>query len=182
LQPHPSPEETGARFLEADNKKPRDVRGFLDFAAGFYLARPEPGPVGVNVDPLGDALGESVLPDGFIGVGETDELLFIEPGALPTVPLVVPGADVVPVPLIAAPPLVAAPAPAPPVPCAKASVLDSANAPANPIVVSFMVVSFGCGSKSTGGNHLCSDHFSLTNAAWKHPDTVMMERITISPA
>ena len=33
-------------------KSPAKMRGFL-----FYLLRPEPGPVGVNVDPLGEALG-----------------------------------------------------------------------------------------------------------------------------
>jgi hypothetical protein len=29
---------------------------------------PEPGPVGVKVDPLGEPLGASVFPDGFVAV------------------------------------------------------------------------------------------------------------------
>jgi hypothetical protein len=35
------------------------MRGFL-----FYLLRPDPEPVGVSVEPLGEALGPRVFPDG----------------------------------------------------------------------------------------------------------------------
>jgi len=36
------------------------------FSLTPYLLRPEPGPVGVNVDPLGEGLAPTVLPDGFL--------------------------------------------------------------------------------------------------------------------
>src|ERR1700709_1955989 len=73
-------------------KKPRVMRGF---SLVNYLARPEPGPVGVNVDPLGDALGASVLPEGFMELGAALGLV----GALPVVvPLV---GEVLVVPLMA---------------------------------------------------------------------------------
>ena len=45
-----------------------------------YLLRPEPGPVGVNVDPL----GWSVLPEGFTLELEPVVRPTVEPGALPT--------------------------------------------------------------------------------------------------
>lgn len=43
----------------------------LDRLKRLYLRSPEPGPVGVNVDPLGEALGARVFPEGFptLGVG-----------------------------------------------------------------------------------------------------------------
>jgi hypothetical protein len=44
-------------------KKPR-ICGAFFFNA--YLLRPEPGPVGANVDPLGEGLAPTVLPDGFL--------------------------------------------------------------------------------------------------------------------
>ena len=47
-------------------------RAFEDYIRDeFYLRSPEPGPVGVNVDPLGEALGARVFPEGFptLGVG-----------------------------------------------------------------------------------------------------------------
>jgi hypothetical protein len=90
-----------------------------------YLLRPEPGPVGVNVDPLGDALGASELPDGFL-------VLF---GA-------VFGAAVLPVVVVEGlvaglEPTVGAAV------CANANVLESANAAVSAMVVSLMAVPCG---------------------------------------
>jgi hypothetical protein len=104
------------------------------------LARPEPGPVGVKVEPLGEPLGESVLPEGF--------MVLLGPVAWPRVaePVVPPvglpltdGLAVVALP--AEPPPETPPAEPPPL-CAIAKVLVSASAPANAIVLSFMAVSF----------------------------------------
>jgi hypothetical protein len=102
-----------------------DFMGLSPPAAHF--ARPEPGPVGVNVDPLGEGLAPIVLPDGFM-------LLLVaaagEPAALPVVVPLVDG--------LAADPPLAEPLPL----CASAKLLDSANAHAKATVVIFMVVSF----------------------------------------
>jgi hypothetical protein len=49
-------------------KSPAPGRGFLFIACRPYRLRPEPGPVGVNVDPLGEPEGASVFPDGFVVV------------------------------------------------------------------------------------------------------------------
>jgi hypothetical protein len=95
--------------------------------------------VGVSVDPLGEALGPRVFPDGLW-------VLFGEATEAPAFPVVVP-LDVEPVAL----PVVAEPAEVPPAApldeappaCASAKVLENANAVANTIVVSFMVVSLG---------------------------------------
>jgi len=112
------------------------------------LLRPEPGPVGVSVDPLGEAPAPIVLPEGFM-------VLFgpvaVEPAApvpMPVVPVPVALPGLVPlmdepevVPLVAAPPE-AEPAPAePPLLCASANVLDSASAVASAIVETFMAAS-----------------------------------------
>jgi hypothetical protein len=115
-------------------KSPAFSRDFF-----FYLLRPEPEPVGVIVDPLGEALGPRVFPDGLW-------VLFGEVTEAPAFPVVVPF-DVEPVALpVAAEPAEVPPAApldeAPPA-CASAKVLESANAAANAIVVSFMVVSLG---------------------------------------
>jgi hypothetical protein len=96
---------------------------------------PEPGPVGVNVEPLGEAFGPSVLPEGLA-------VLF---GALmappaPELPVVVPFVEE-PVVVPLAPPAVELPPAEPPL-CASAKVLESAKAVASAIVVSFIVVSF----------------------------------------
>src|SRR6202166_1339506 len=102
-------------------KTPAKMRGFL-----FYLLRPEPGPVGVSVEPLGEALGPRVFPDGlWVLFGEvTDAPAFpvvlpfiVEPIALPL------AAD----PPAAEPPPAVPPAEAPPA-CASAKVLESAKA------------------------------------------------------
>jgi hypothetical protein len=111
----------------------------------IYLPTPEPGPVGANVDPLGEPLGASVLPDGFMVVlGPLIRPGVVDPVALPVVPPVVfPFMDEPVVVLLAAEPPVVEPPPAvPPLLCASANVLVSASAPANAIVVSLMVVSF----------------------------------------
>jgi len=107
-----------------------------------YLPTPEPGPVGVSVDPLGEGLGASVLPEGFEGLLlATGGIVPAEPVALP---VVVPAEEPV-----AAPPMDPAGggAPIPLVPlllvCASANVLERASAPAKAIVTSFMVI-FPC--------------------------------------
>jgi hypothetical protein len=108
----------------------------------IYRPAPEPGPVGANVDPLGEPLGASVLPDGFMVVfGPLIRPGVVDPVALPVVPPVVfPFMDE---PLLAAEPPVVEPPPAvPPLLCASANVLVSTSAPANAIVVILMVVSF----------------------------------------
>jgi hypothetical protein len=108
-----------------------------------YLLRPEPGPVGVSVDPLGEDPAPMVLPDGFRVVlepGAVERDMAPAPAALPVVVPVVDG-------LVTAPPLVAPPAaePAPvePTPlCASANEPDIARAVASAIVEIFMVGSF----------------------------------------
>jgi len=93
--------------------------------------------VGVSVDPLGDGLGPSELPDGFMVFGVlTEPVRLPTPAVLPVVPL---DGEAVVTPLPkAAPPLVEPPPVEPPV-CASANVPDSANAVAKAIVVNFMV-------------------------------------------
>ena len=96
--------------------------------------------MGVNVDPLGEALGPSVLPDGlWVLFGLTTGAVVVEPAVLP---VVVPLVDEP----VMAPPVVDPPAaelpPAEPL-CATAKPLESANAAVNAIVVSFIVVSLG---------------------------------------
>ena len=121
------------------------MRGFSSDTHATYLLRPEPGPVGVRVDPLGEALGARLFPDGFMLVLPFGEVGPVVEGDLVPIPTVPPA----PVPLIDEP--VAAlpaapevePAVEPPLLCAKASVLDSAKAPASAIVVNFMMFSFG---------------------------------------
>ena len=97
---------------------------------------PEPGPVGVNVEPLGEEFGPSVLPEGLaVLVG----LLTVPPA--PELPVVVPlMEEPVVVPLAAEPPAVELPPAEPPL-CASAKVLESAKAVASAIVDSFIVVS-----------------------------------------
>jgi hypothetical protein len=101
-----------------------------------YLLVPEPGPVGVNVEPLGEEFGPSVLPEGLaVLVG----LLTVPPA--PELPVVVPlMEEPVVVPLAAEPPAVELPPAEPPL-CASANVLERAKAVASAIVVSFIVVS-----------------------------------------
>src|SRR5260370_11300656 len=57
----------------------------------FYFRMPEPGPVGVNVDPLGEALGPRELPDGLaVLLGLVAGPVVVE---LPALPVVVPFMD-----------------------------------------------------------------------------------------
>jgi hypothetical protein len=108
----------------------------------------------VSVDPLGEELGPTVLPDGFMLVLEP----FAEPAVLPVelpLPLMVLPLDpVVPPPTL--PPLIPAappadppaePPPAPPPACAFAKVLESTKAEARAIVLSFMLISPGLRSR-----------------------------------
>jgi hypothetical protein len=111
------------------------------FRVRFYLLMPEPGPVGVNVEPLGEAFGPSVLPEGLAVL-----LGLVTAPPAPELPVVVPFVDEpVVVPLAAEPPAVELPPAEPPEEpplCASAKVLESAKAVASAIVVSFIVVSF----------------------------------------
>jgi hypothetical protein len=112
------------------------LRGFF-----FYFVRPEPETEGVIVDPLGEALGPRLFPDGLWG-------LFGTVVEAPPVPVVVPFIDEPVVePLAAEPPAAELPPALPPAvappACASAMVLESASAVANAIVVNFMVVSLG---------------------------------------
>jgi hypothetical protein len=100
-------------------QKPRVARGSV-----FYLRSPEPGPVGVNVDPLGERLGMSVFPEAFLPL-----LGAVEPVVPVTLPVGFTDEPVV-APLV---PVVGTP-----VLCASANVLESAKVVASAIVVSFM--------------------------------------------
>jgi hypothetical protein len=91
------------------------------------------------VEPLGEALGPSVFPDGFIvlfGPPADAPLAFPMPVVPPLVPPLIDEPPVVP--LAAAPPAAEPPPAEPPLLCASANVLDSANAVAKAMVVSFM--------------------------------------------
>jgi hypothetical protein len=113
------------------------------------LERPEPGPVGVKVDPLGEPFGESVLPEGFLTLlGPVAIPLVAEPVVppvcVPLAPMDEPVVPIEPPPLTEGlPPPETPPAEPPPLVCAIANVPVSASAPANAIVVSFMIV-FPC--------------------------------------
>jgi hypothetical protein len=123
----------GVSFLSRDQ---RFLRGFL-----FYLLRPEPVPVGVSVEPLGEALGPRAFPDGLW-------VLFGEATEAPAFPVALPLIDEpTELPLAAEPtaaelPPAVPPAEAPPA-CANAKLLESAKAAANASVLSFTVVSLG---------------------------------------
>jgi hypothetical protein len=107
------------------------MRGFL-----FYLPRPEPEPIGVSVEPLGEALGPRVFPDGLW-------VLFGEVTVVPAFPVVVPFIDEpVALPVAAEPPAAGLPPAVAPA-CASAKVPESANAVANAIVLIFMLVFLG---------------------------------------
>jgi hypothetical protein len=119
--------------------------------APVYLLVPEPGPVGVNVEPLGEEFGPSVLPEGLA-------VLFglVTAPPAPELPVVVPFLEEpVVVPLAAEPPAVelppAEPLEEPPL-CASANVLESAKAVASAIVVSFIVVSLFSDDRITAVN------------------------------
>jgi hypothetical protein len=105
---------------------------------------PEPGPVGVNVEPLGEAFGPSVLPEGLAVL-----FGFVTAPPVPELPVVVRFIEEpLVVPLAVEPPAVELPPAEPPEDplCANANVLESAKAVASAIVVSFIVVSsFGDG-------------------------------------
>jgi hypothetical protein len=120
-------------------KSPACLRAFS------YLLTPEPGPVGVNVEPLGEVPGPIVLPEGFILLlgplaepGVVPEVLplplMVLPLPLPVVPLEV-LAPAVP------PPPAAPPPPPPPAPCASANAGASAIPVASITVVSFIIIS-----------------------------------------
>ncbi|HTB02475.1 MAG TPA: hypothetical protein VK804_18585 [Bradyrhizobium sp.] len=94
---------------------------------GWFRFTPEPEPFGVEVDPFGEGLGLSVLPDGLIGV-----LAPIFPPGVVALPVVVVLDPVVPVPVPALP--AAGPA-------ANAIEELKARTDANVIVASFMIVS-----------------------------------------
>jgi hypothetical protein len=68
----------------------------------FYRLGLEPGPVGASVDPLGEAFGASVFPEGFAVLpGLADEpfpIPVVPEVPVPVVPLVVDGLLLMPVP------------------------------------------------------------------------------------
>jgi hypothetical protein len=138
-----SPFQRGHLSRERVRKKAPRKCGALSFST--YLPRPEPGPLGVRVDPLGEGFGASVFPDGFMvlfGLVPTEPVEPTEPAARP---VVLPFMDEPTVdPLAAVPPAAELPPAAPPaLPlCASANVLESANAVASAIVLSFMISSF----------------------------------------
>jgi hypothetical protein len=79
-----------------------------------YLPRPEPGPVGVSVDPLGDGLGPRVLPEGFMVLPGAGVFVVVipdpvvvpvvgEPGVVPLI-VALPAAPEEPVALPGVPP------------------------------------------------------------------------------
>jgi hypothetical protein len=128
-----SPWNVGTVPEKMTKKSPAFARPFLSY---LYLPIPEPGPVGVSVEPLGEALGPSVLPDGLWVLFGPAGLVVVEPAVVPVVVPVVDEPVLVPAPVAELPP-------AEPVPlCAVAKVPESANAAANAIVVSFMIVSW----------------------------------------
>jgi hypothetical protein len=147
-----------------------------------YRLRPEPGPVGVKVDPLGEPLGASVFPDGFMV--ELGPLL-----APPARPVVAPGGfpielpfmdDPVVVPVVAEPPVVEPPPAVPPLLCASANVLENASAAANAVVMSFMVVSLvddPRGNQDRRRMFLCRQHEDVIRARGRHPRKKPMARI-----
>jgi hypothetical protein len=105
---------------------------------------PEPGPVGVRVEPLGEEFGPSVLPDGLIVLfGLAPAPVVLPSMELPVVvelPAVPPAAELPPA-VPAALPLPAEPPPAPPPPpppCASAKVEPRAKIEASATVLSFM--------------------------------------------
>jgi hypothetical protein len=146
------------------------VRGLFGFARNYRFV-PEPGPVGASVDPLGEAFGASVFPDGFMVLfGVADEPLPMPvvpdvPVPVPTAPPVVDGLELMPVP--AEPP---AAEPAPPPLCAKTTVLDSANAVARAIVVSFIgcFLSACCELKQLAAHAQCSQPFCRGHDLKRH--------------
>jgi hypothetical protein len=107
----------------------------------IYRPTPEPAPDGPSVDPLGEAFGPSVFPDGLMVllgavVVAAPRLPELPPAPVPVVPLVgLPAA----LPLM--PPAPAEPPAAPPPACANANVLDSDSTVARAIVVIFIVTS-----------------------------------------
>jgi hypothetical protein len=133
-------------FKTIAQKKPRTDAGPFS-----YLRVPEPGPVGVNVEPLGEEFGPSVLPEGLI---VSFGLLTAPP--IPELPVVIPLIEEpVVVPVAADPPAVELPPAEPPedpLLCASANVLESAKAVANASVVSFIVVSLFGGGQITAAN------------------------------
>jgi hypothetical protein len=113
---------------------------------------PEPGPVGVNVEPLGEEFGPSVLPEGLAVL-----FGYVTAPPVPELPVVVPFIEEpVVVPLAAEPPAVELPPAEPPEDpplCASANVLESAKAVASAIVLSFIVVSLCSGAQITAANY-----------------------------
>jgi hypothetical protein len=104
----------------------------------LYLLKPEPGPVGVSVDPLGEALGPSVLPDGlWVLFGEVTGAA----GAVTRPVVVVFVEEPFVVPPAAGLPAAELPPVEPPPLCANANVLESARAVASAIVVTFIAIS-----------------------------------------
>jgi len=143
---HPQP--APLHQLNRHERKPRILRGFV---FGFaYLPMPEPGPVGVSVDPLGEAPAPIVLPEGF-------KLVFgpvaVGRAVLPVVPLVIDEPAVVP--LGAGLPTAELPAAGLLPVWARANVLDNARAEASAMVdILMMFLSGISGKDKSRGNFM----------------------------
>jgi hypothetical protein len=128
---------------------------------------PEPGPVGVRVDPLGEPLGASVLPEGLVvvfgPVRVPEDIPVVEPGGFPTE--LPPMDEPVLEPVEEPPTLEPAPDVPPPLVWANAIVLESAKAPASAMVVSFMVVSLVNDQGETGRRKGCSSDSNTKTSA-----------------
>jgi hypothetical protein len=146
--------------IDPDKKAPHQGGAFCSSLVRHYRLRPEPGPVGVNVEPLGEPEGASVFPDGFVvvlgPVRVPPAIPVVEPGGFA---IELPFTEPEPAPVAAEPPTLE---PAPDVPalplllCARANVLESASAPANAIVMSFIVVSLVDDQEKTSTGARCS--------------------------
>jgi hypothetical protein len=112
-------------------------------AALFYFFVPEPGPVGVRVEPLGEEFGPSVLPDGLtvlFGLAPAPPVVLpsMELPVVVELPAVPPAVELPPAVPAELPPAEPPPAPPPP-PCASAKVELRARTEASATVVSFMI-------------------------------------------
>jgi hypothetical protein len=107
---------------------------------------PEPGPVGVKVEPLGEEFGPSVLPDGLMvlfGLAPAPPVVLpsMELPVVVELPAVPPAVELPPAVPAALPPAEPPPAPPPPPPpCASAKVELRAKIEASATVLSFMAI------------------------------------------
>jgi hypothetical protein len=148
-------------------------------SADSSVQRPEPGPVGPSVDPLGEVLMK-LLPDGFrplLAPAAALPALVLTP-PLVALPVVVPFVEEV-APVAADPPVAELPAAEPPA-CANAKLLVSASAAANPIVASFMVDSIAVADQGQSAGRV---YVPITSGLRTLPLAAgYRKRLTTSPA